>query len=293
MRAHLFSLLLLIFVCPLAATAQSVIETESTAVFDDKGFIFTLALENVSVSGQTPAHLELLGTAGNILASRSNSVKLTAGKQLLKFQVPIDVAKRPSQDNIAWYRLKYRIGAAEGIMSLSQMLRDLFELRIIAADNVLSGMTYRVRVRAINPFSDMPMAGVSVEAAASLDLEGDDDKKLKLAGTGQTDTDGFAVIDLTIPVGPKLDGDGEIKVVGQKDGIVREATEDLNAAKGDTQFLLMTDKPIYQPEQTMSIRGILLKGIESKTVLPNSEVEFRVTDEDDTVLYREKVSTLR
>jgi hypothetical protein len=217
-RARLFPLLLLIFVCPLAAVAQSVIESESTAAFVEKAFTFSLTVENTSMSRQTPAHLELLDTAGNILVSTSTNVKLNLGKQVVEFRIPTDAAKQPEPDNIAWYRLRYRLGAAEGIISLSQMLKDLFELRIIATDNVFSGMTYRVRVRATNPFNDLPMAGVSVETVASLDVDSDEDQKLKIAGTGQTDKDGFAVMDLAIPVGPKLDGDGEIKVVGQKNG---------------------------------------------------------------------------
>ena len=59
----------------------------------------------------------------------------------------------------------------------------------------------------------------------------------------------------------------------------------------DYQFPMMADKPIYQPEQMLNVRGILLKGSESKTVVADSEVEFRVEDEEETVLYREKVKT--
>ena len=54
---------------------------------------------------------------------------------------------------------------------------------------------------------------------------------------------------------------------------------------------MLADKPIYQPEQMLNVRGILMKGGEGKTVVADAEVEFRVEDEDDTVLYREKVKT--
>lgn len=39
------------------------------------------------------------------------------------------------------------------------------------------------------------------------------------------------------------------------------------------------------------MRGILLKGGEGKTVVSNEPVEFRIADEDDTVLFRSKVNT--
>ena len=51
----------------------------------------------------------------------------------------------------------------------------------------------------------------------------------------------------------------------------------------------MTDKPIYQPGQMLNVRGLLIKGVEGYVVLPGREVEFRIEDEDETLLYREKV----
>jgi Large extracellular alpha-helical protein len=41
----------------------------------------------------------------------------------------------------------------------------------------------------------------------------------------------------------------------------------------------------------LSVRGLLLKGSEGKTVVGDSPVEFRIKDEDDTVLYRSTVRT--
>jgi hypothetical protein len=290
-RVKFFPLLVVVLVCSAAAVGQTVVEAESTAAFDEKSFTFSIVVDNGGTAAAVPMRFELLDTAGDVVASRSDSVRLAPGRNSVPVRLPVDAAKRPAQHDIAWYRLRYKIGSAEGIVSLSQLLRDLFELRITATDNLISGMNYRVRVRATNPFSGLPAAGVEVDARVSLGLKDDDDQALKLEGRGRTDADGFAVVDLAVPVGPDFDGDGEIVVEGRRNGIVREATEDLQTMSYDTQFLLMTDKPIYQPEQTMSIRGILLKGVESKTVLSDSEVEFRITDEDNTVLYREKVKS--
>ena len=152
----------------------------------------------------------------------------------------------------------------------------------------MAGMNYRVRVRAVNPFDGLPAAGVKVDTTVELDLRGDDDKKLRLSGSGETGGDGFATVDILIPHESVLDDDGEIKVVGQRNGIIREASEDLNALSHDTQFLLMTDKPIFQPEQTVNIRGIVMKGGDERTILADAELEFRILDEDDTVLFRER-----
>lgn len=290
MRVRLFPLFVIVLVWAFAAAGQTVIESKSSVSIKDKNAVVVLALESDTELSRVPVSIELLETVGTVRAqSTTSNSAIRKGKQALEFRLPIGDIAASAQDDLAWYRLRYRAGNSTGTISLSQLISDLFELRIIASYNILSGMTYRVRVRAINPFTGQPAAGVMVETAVELDLAGEGEQKLKLNGSGETDADGFAIVDFTIPAETNLDDNGEIKVVGRKNGIVREAEEELMATKGDLQFLIMTDKPIYQPEQMLNVRGILLKGGEAKTVLAGSEIEFRITDEDDTVLYREKV----
>ncbi|MDM7921422.1 MAG: MG2 domain-containing protein, partial [Pyrinomonadaceae bacterium] len=235
---------------------------------------------------------EMLDQRGNLQSlSPARLQKLTAGRQKVEFEFPIEADEDGENSDLTWSRIQYKVGDAAGILSLSQMIADLFELRIIAADNVAAGMTYRVRVRALHPFTEQAAAGVGITTEVELDLKGEDDRQLKLNGTGVTNAEGFAVIDLTLPPDVRLDEDGDVRVRGVKNGIIREATEVLSTLRGDIQILSITDKPIYQPEQTVNIRGILLKGLEAKTVLTGSTVEFRITDEDGTLLFREKAES--
>ncbi|MDM7921421.1 MAG: MG2 domain-containing protein, partial [Pyrinomonadaceae bacterium] len=235
---------------------------------------------------------EMLDQRGNLLSlSPARLQKLTAGRQKVVFEFPIETEKNGENSDLTWSRLQYKVGDATGILSLSQMIADLFELRIIAADNLLAGMNYRVRVRALHPFTGQPAAGVGVTSKLEIELAGDDERELELSGTGVTNSDGFAVVDFTLPPEVRLGGDGDVWVKGVKNGIVREAEEDLSTLRDDIQILSITDKPIYQPEQTVNIRGILLKGLEAKTVVTGGLVEFRITDEDDTLLFREKVES--
>lgn len=284
---------LLVLVCLFSATnafSQAVNEVETTVSIQAKEAVVKLAVESDSDMAGVQAGLELLNTAGAVKSFRNaNDLRLKKGKQIIEFRMPLAAVNTNENEYIAWYRLRYRIGNASGVVSMSQVIRDFFELRIIASENLLSGMTYRVRVRAFNPFTAQAALGVKVNIAVELDLQGDGDQKLKLNSSGETGADGFAVVDFTIPAETKLDGDGEITVTGQKNGILRKADEDINALKEDIQIISLTDKPIYQPEQMLNIRGIVLKGGEAKTVLAGSELEFRITDDDDTLLYRERV----
>lgn len=290
MRSRVFLMVSVCLLFTVTAFAQQVNEAESTVSLNGTDATVRLVVENNAGRRSVDARVELLDPLDVVKAvSSRQSRSLANGKQTLEFQIPLGEIVKNNNEDIAWYRLRYSLGDARGIISLSQMIRELFELRIIAAENVLTGTTYRVRVRAFNPFTDVPAGGVNIETNVELELRGEDDKKLELKGTGITDGDGFSVIDLAIPPDVEFDGDGEIYVVGKNAGLIREAEEDLDAMRDDVQILSMTDKPIYQPGQMLNIRGIVLKGGDAKVVLAGSEIEFRIEDEDDTLLYREKV----
>lgn len=290
MRTRSLSSFLAVLVCSFSAVAQSVVESGSSVSIKDATAVVSLVVHSGSDLRGVPVSVKLLDPQGLVEAESNTTIPLLReGTQTVDLSLSTSFLAEYENEDLAWYRLQYRVGAASGIISMSQLVKDLFELRVIATDNLLSGMSYRVRVRAVNPFTERPASGVQIEANLELDLVGDASQKLSLKGSAETDADGFAVVDLTIPVEARLDGDGEINVVGRKNGIVREADESLKALKEDVQFLIMTDKPIYQPEQMLNVRGIFMKGGEAKMVVAGCEVEFRISDEDDTVLYREKV----
>ncbi len=292
MRLRFLPFFVALLLCAFSASAQTVDESRSSVSIEDNFAVLRLAVSAGNDQKTMPVSIELLDTFGRV-SSRSplRSVAVRSGEQVLEFRLPVENNLSAKSDNIAWYRVRYSLGSASGIMSLSQLIRDLFELRIIAGEYLFSGTTYRVRVRAIQPFTGEPGPGVHVAANIKFDLAGETERKLILNGAGVTDRDGFATLDFTIPVEAKLDDDGTISVVGRKNGLTREAEEELRSVKDDIRFLSLTDKPIYQPEQQLNVRGILMKGSEAKTVLSDAELEFRITDEDDTVLYREKVRT--
>lgn len=291
MRQKLFLSVVVCLMCLFSVKAQTVNESESSIIFNETSAEVSIVVENPKQTFDTRIEFELLDAESKIRAKTAQNVKIESGKKSYNLTLPTGDLMKTNEDDIAWFRLRYRIGEARGIVSLSQIIRDIFELRVIASDNLLSGMTYRSRVRALNPFTQKAVAGVKVSAELKLELKSDAEENLKLTATGETDADGFAVLDFQIPVEANFDGEGEIKLTGRKNGIVREAEEDLQTLSNDFQFLMLTDKPIYQPEQMLNVRGILMKGGESKTVVTSAEVEFRIEDEDETVLYREKVKT--
>jgi hypothetical protein len=291
MRSKLFLLLVVLLVCLFTGRAQTVNENESSLVFTGEAAHVSIVLDNPAKAFDGKIQLELLDNYSEVRASISQNVRIREGKGSYDLVMPIDDLLEDAEDEVAWFRLRYRVGNVTGIISLSQIIRDIFELKIIASDQLLSGMTHRSRVRALNPITGRPVGGVHIEAVMTLDLAGEGEKKIEMQSQGETDNEGFSVLDFQIPVGQDLSGDGELTITGRKNGIIREAENDLLLAKNDYQFLMLSDKPIYQPEQTFNVRGILLRGVEAKVVEAGSELEFRIEDEEDTVVYSEKVKT--
>jgi hypothetical protein len=291
MRQKLFLLVALCSVCFFSAHAQTVIEPESSIIFNERSAEVSIVLENTERNFDGKIELELLDAENKIRANTSQNLTIKKGKEAYKIALPIGDLPRTAEDEIAWYRLHYRVGGAEGYISLSELLKDVFELRVAAGENVFSGANYRVRVRAIQPFTNAAVKNVKVEGELKLDIDTEaDEDKLQLKAKGETDAEGFAVLDFKIPENAKLDDDGDLKIRAVKNGIVREfENDDLETPQNEGSLFLTADKPIYQPGQSFNVRALYFDA--NQTVVADAELEFTVKDEDDTALYREKVKT--
>lgn len=282
-----------------AQTAVTINETKTNAVLTEKAAEISLTIENLGKSFEGEISLELLDKDEQVRAKTSKKAKIKRGASTDKISLPLGDLMRTSQDDIGWFRLRYSVKTKNGnlqtagIISLSEIIKDIFELRVTAAENVFAGMNYRVRARAVHPFTNAPIQNVKIAGELALDVDTDENEdKLKLSAEATTDADGFAILEFNIPVETKLEYDGELKVTGSKYGIVREIEQDLNSFDNDTSVFINTDKPIYQPGQILNVRGLLLKGaIGEKKIVGDAEIEFSVIDDDSTLLYKETVKT--
>lgn len=275
-------------VCVFSAAAQKVIESESRIVLGEKNAALTLSIDADTRSGQYTLDTEFLAPDDKIFAPATRSVRIQRGKQKYKFDLPISEMVKAAGDEIAWYRFQYRIGSAAGIVSLSELMSDDFDLRAAAFSRIIPGETMRVRVRALNPFTEKAVKDVAVKVSISLELISDADE-FKLDATAKTNGDGIATVRFKIPENIKPNGNGEIKITGQKNGVVRKIDEELDDEDSNGSVFLTTDKPLYQPGQTFNVRALYFDA--NNTVVANSELEFSIEDEDDTVVFRQTVKT--
>lgn len=276
--------------CLISATAQSVAESESRIIFAEKTAELSLVIEKKDKRSEHRLQTEFLAPDGTIIAPYTQIVRLDPGKRNYIIKIPIGSLLSVAGDAISWYRLRYRLGNTEGIISVSELLSDDFELRASAFSRVVPGESMMVRVRALNPFTEKAVKDVLVNVALEIDLRADPgDKKLKLKAASRTNGSGIATLEFKIPEDARPDGEGEIKIIGQKNGVVRKIEEDLEDQTPRGLVYLTTDKPLYQPGQIFNVRALYFDA--NNTVVTDRELEFSIEDAEDTVVFRQKIET--
>ena len=206
--------------------------------------------------------VELLDPEDKVRASSESGVAVRRGTH--SFEVPLGLryTELPDsdRDKFPWFRLRYRVApddapgaATEGVVSVSEVTPDLFELRIVSPRKARAGSTISARVRTAHPLTQRPAKGVTVEA--ELTFETNDDETVVKA-TGTTDGEGLASLDFAIPRAFEDDADTELKVTARLGSFVQKALAEVEVGQ-EPRVLLTTDKPLYQPGQTAHLRALV------------------------------------
>jgi hypothetical protein len=142
-----------------------VVEAETKAVFQEETAEISFVIESDQRKFPARITLELLDTKDAVRTQVTQSETIESGKESYRISLPLlDLMRGKSGNEIAWFRLRYQIidlssgrHKSAGIISLSEIIHDIFELRAAGAENVFPGMNYRARVRAVHPFTGKPV----------------------------------------------------------------------------------------------------------------------------------------
>lgn len=276
-----------------------VIEARSRFLLEKEPAEVLLAVENST--GETlngKVEVEILDPQDRVISQANGVHSIGTGNQTLKLTLPLYFSKLKAEDRrLLWHRLHYRLSGestiSEGIVSLSEITPELFDLRVINEEVAREGSRYKARVIASHPVTHKPAANVLIDAELTLE---DGDKSVKLNNTRITDANGYAMLDFAMPkrfpqfphtIDP---AGGELKVVGRRGAFVAEAQGDALVDQF-TRTLITTDKPLYQPGQTMHVRALVFTP--SRHALANQDILFKIKDPEDTVVYRSVVKSSR
>ena len=278
-------------------------ETNSSILLEKDPAEVLLAVENSSAAN-VPARVqvELLNPRDIPVAKAADLQSIAPGGQKLRLSLPFAFPSSgdPARKQLLWYRIHYRLSPqespdeilADGIVSLSKMTPDLFELRVAAAEMVREGK-YRVRIQAVHPLTQRPSANVRV--AGQVTIDGDSEEKVELTRSASTDAKGQALLDFEFPSRfPKYPHrvwtTGELRVRGKKGAISVQTTGEVRLEQF-ARVLISTDKPLYQPGQVMHVRALMLTA--ANQALANYDTFFKICDPGGAVLYRTVVTASR
>ena len=188
------------------------------------------------------------------------------------------------EDSSIWTRLRYTVspdraearafGPISGVLSLEYISDYVFELRASYAGIARRGGPITVHAEAVHPVSRVPVAGIEWTATLSID------KREIVARAISKHDEGF--VDFTFDVPPTTNE--------EPDG---EATVEISAMRGDFEQdvsvaiqvpahlsgRFQTDKPIYQPGQTIHLRAVVSDA--QGRAAPGAKVALRIEDQDN------------
>jgi hypothetical protein len=271
-----------------AAVAQSVRIDEhlSKVALTGRRYEVVLSAHSPEVVPSATVRLEVVAPDGRKLASSSSPVRLEIGGNKLSGSVTLPELPKQT-DDLLWYRLAYAVTAngnelAHGILPLFASVED-FALHVSAPAVVQPGKKFFVRVHTSHPVLDRAIGGVAIAAQ----VRGGESALASASAT--TDANGYAVFSMTLP-SDMQPHDLELAVQAQRGAIKKHAENDLKMG-APSRILVQTDKPLYQPGQTLHIRALAF-GDEHRA-LAKKKIYIQAEDEDGTVVFRDERTSSR
>ena len=305
------SLVLVLFSLPLvflhfsqlssASTTFRVNEADTRLQLEDKQTSLSLAIENpAGRSFPAQVRLEIIDPDGHVISVTESVETIRRGASSLNIPLSLrlnglDAGER---NEMLWYRLRYHLtplkpsaetglGDIEGIVSLSEITPDIFQLGVIAPERAREGSRYRAQVRTLHPVTSHPIKGVQVEASMQFD---NGEKEVELKASGVTDAEGYAALDFDLPSKIDDDDDIDLKVVARRGILVEEAADEIELDR-QTQIFISTDKPLYQPGQALHVRALVFDA--SKHAINEEAATLEIKDPDGETIFSADLKTSR
>lgn len=243
--------------------------------------------------------LALLDPRDKVRAGASTGASLRPGKNslTLAIKLPYSELLEAEHKQFPWYRLRYRVApeggasveAVEGIVSLSEVTPDLFELRVVAPSRARSGSQLRTRVRTFNPVTGRAVKGVAVAGELKFDTDNESGPAVVKA-SAMTGGDGFATLDFSVPPAAADEDEGDLKITARRGAFADSATSNVSVVQ-KPRVILTTDKSLYQPGQTLHARALVFDSTDR--AIADAETTLKLEDERGETIFSADVKTSR
>jgi len=214
-----------------------------------------------------------------------------AGKLLAKVTrrhqgrpLQIEMFAQIDKKDLANYYLRYRFDSGETFRQRSLLfVGEILETTVLGQREFVAGTSPVIRVLVRDRAGGVPIYGADV--AVELTYE----NKVISKFSAKTDKNGEVAVRLEMPDTPLRDARLKVTVTSKTGKDTVEETIQIRSA---LRTLLTTDKPLYQPGQTIHIRALSLSQPEMKP-LSEAEVIFEVEDSKGNKVFKFRKNTDR
>lgn len=282
-----------------AAPTIKVIEEKVVFSFVGEDAKVVIPIESDSIIQKSVSvYVELINPENEVIASNTSYETLAIGSRSVSLSLFPSIDKNiKTSPYFFWYRLRYIIISTlpsnkekvfyQGILSVSDIWKDAFELNIVANQFTVDGSLYPVRVLALNPISKKPVTGVNIEAKIKIDRDNEEEQIIK--ASAKTNQEGQALFQFDLSKSLNTSSLA-LEISGELNGCIQEMSRNIGFNES-ASIIINTDKPLYQPNQTLHIR--LLSFDAARHAIVNEPISLEITDPERTKVFSAKLKTSR
>lgn len=262
-------------------------EFELSAQLTAEGLLVTVPIRQLKSKGlDITMEASLADLEGNTLASREIKARITEKLQTLDLVLtglPSDFESK----NKATYLVRIKVDSNDGMVRSARSLHMMYryvQVQLLGSPSVHEGGSSYYKLLVHEPNGMLP-----VERAQATLFITDEDREPLRVGNALTDSFGMADVRLDAPAG--LIGERELLVrIELPSGDQQEQLLAPLTISREAKVLLTTDKPLYQPGQTIHLRALALKhpNLTPQAGLP---VLFTIIDPNGNKVFKEETET--
>jgi len=263
-----------------AASGKSPVATYS------HGILYVTIPFHAERSGAGRLTLEVLNPDDEVLGRHDRAVEIAKGAG--RWQEEIKLGNPLALEDLVWHRLRYRFAyddgkeaALEGMESISQILRTPV-VHILGQQSYLAGGQAAVRVIV----ADSKNETIAGPGSVRIELLSPDQKPTVLF-TGRLNRRGTTEAQFRFPAG--LIGNFQLHYAVDTTIGSTEFTQAVRL-EDKVSILLTTEKPIYQPGQTIHVRALALDRSNHEAAA-NRKLTFEVEDSRGNKVFKKVTET--
>ena len=235
--------------------------------------------------------VEVLNPEDEVLGRTEQRVEITEKRGQLQGEIRLE--KPLSLDDLVWHRVRYRFeyddakkAAVEGTESISQILRRPV-IHILGQQSYIAGGQAAVRV-IVTDSKDAVIAGrgsVEIEFLSAGDAPASE--KARVLFSGHLNHRGTTEAQFHFPAG--VVGNYRLRYVAETPIGSTEFTQDVRL-EDKVSILLTSEKPLYQPGQTIHVRALALDRSDHEAAAKRA-LTFELEDSRGNKVFKKATAT--